>query len=70
MLIQLVKHLRGGMQIFVKTLPTRHLSSLPAYVALHASLAWTRVKARRNDEDGADLVAIPNKANGTPKERI
>ena len=36
---QLSKHLRGGMQIFVNTLPPRHLSSLPAYMALHASLA-------------------------------
>ena len=36
---QLSKHLRGGMQIFVKTLPPCHLSSLPAYTALHASLA-------------------------------
>ena len=50
---QLSKHLRGGMQIFVKTLPPRHLSSLPAYMALHASLAWTRVGARRGG-DGRD----------------
>ena len=39
LLNQLVKHLRGGMQIFVKTLPPRHPSSQPAYVALHALLA-------------------------------
>ena len=50
---QLVKHLRGGMQIFVKTLPPHQLSSLPAYMALHASLAWTRVGARRSS-DGRD----------------
>ena len=50
LLIQLVKHLRGGMQIFVKTLPPRQLSSLPAYVALHALLAWTRVGARRSGD--------------------
>ena len=36
---QISKRLRGGMQIFVKTLPPRHLSCLPAYMALHASLA-------------------------------
>ena len=36
---QLGKHLRGGMQIFVKTLLPHQLSSLPAYTALHASLA-------------------------------
>ena len=50
---QLSKHLRGGMQIFVKTLPPRHLSSLPAYMALHALLAWARVEARRSG-DGRD----------------
>ena len=50
---QLSKHLRGGMQIFVKTLPPRHLSSQPAYVALHALFAWTRVGARRSS-DGRD----------------
>ena len=50
---QLSKHLRGGMQIFVKALPPRHLSSLPAYMALHTSLAWARVEARRGG-DGRD----------------
>ena len=51
---QLSKHLRGDMQIFVKILPPRHLSSLPAYMALHASLAWTHVGARRSggERDG------------------
>ena len=50
---QLSKHLRGGMQIFVMILPPRQLSSLPAIMALHASLARTRVKARRSG-DGRD----------------
>ena len=42
---RLSKHLHGGMQIFVKTPPPHQLSSLPAYMALHALLAWTRVEA-------------------------
>ena len=50
---QLSKHLRGGMQIFLKALPPCHLSCLPAYMALHASLVWVRVKARRSS-DGWD----------------
>ena len=50
---QLSKRLRGGMQIFVKTLPPRHLSFLPAYMALHTSLAWARVEARQSS-DGRD----------------
>ena len=51
---QLIKRPRGGMQIFVKTLPPRHLSCLPAYMAPHALLAWARVEARRggNGRDG------------------
>ena len=36
---QISKHLRGGMQIFMKALPRRHLSCMPAYMALHALLA-------------------------------
>ena len=48
---RLSKHLRGGMQIFVKTLPQHQLSSLPAYMALHATLAWTRVAARRGGDN-------------------
>ena len=50
---QLSKHLRGGMQIFVKTLLPRQLSSLPTYMALHASLAWMCVETRRSG-DGRD----------------
>ena len=50
---QLIKRLRGGMQIFVKTLPPRHLSCLPAYMAPHASLTKARVEARRSG-DGRD----------------
>ena len=42
---QISKHLRGGMQIFVKALPPRHLSNLPSYMALTASLAQARAKA-------------------------
>ena len=45
---QLSACLRGGMQIFVKALPPRHLSSLPAYMALTASLAQARVEAGRS----------------------
>ena len=36
---QLSACLRGGMQIFLKALQPRHLSSLPAYMALTALLA-------------------------------
>ena len=43
---QLSKHLRGGMQIFVKTLPPHKLSSQPASVALHALVS---LDARRNE---------------------
>ena len=50
---QISKHMRGGMQIFVKTLPPRHLSCLPAYIAPHAALARARVEARRSG-DGRD----------------
>ena len=50
---QLGKHPRGGMQIFVKAPPLRHLSCLPAYMAPHASLARARVEARRSS-DGQD----------------
>ena len=50
---QLIERLRGGMQIFVKTLTPRHLSCLPAYMAPHASLARARVEARRSG-DGWD----------------
>ena len=50
---QLIKRLRGGMQIFVKAPPPRQLSCLPAYMAPHASLARARVEARRSG-DGRD----------------
>ena len=58
---QLSKHLRGGMQIFMKTLPPCQLSSLPAYMAMHASLAWTRVGARRSGDgwDGLPCHLLP-----------
>ena len=50
---QLSERLRGGMQIFVKTLPPRHLSCSPAYMAPHAALARARAEARRSG-DGRD----------------
>ena len=56
---QLSKHLRGGMQIFMKTLPPRQLSSLPAYMALHASLAWTCVGVRRSGDGRDGLRRLP-----------
>ena len=43
---QISKHMCGGMQIFVKTLPPRHLICLRAYMAPHASLARAHVEAR------------------------
>ena len=39
LLDQLSACLRGGMQIFMKALPPRHLSSLPAYMVLTTLLA-------------------------------
>ena len=50
---QLGRHLHGSMQTFVETPPPRHLSCLPAYMALHALLAGARVEARRGG-DGRD----------------
>ena len=50
---QLIERLRGGMQIFVKAPPPRHLSCLAAYMAPHASLAKARVEVRRSG-DGRD----------------
>ena len=50
---QLIERLRGGMWIFVKAPPLRHLSCLPAYMAPRASLARARVGARRSG-DGRD----------------
>ena len=45
---QLIKCLRGGMQIFVKDPPPCQLSCLPVYMALHTSLAEAHVEARRS----------------------
>ena len=56
---QLNKHLRGGMQIFVKTLPPHRLSSQLASVALHASSARMRVKARRGGDSWYELPCRP-----------
>src|SRR3954467_12239466 len=50
---QLIERLRGGMQIFVKAPPPRHLSCLTFYMAPRTSLAMARVKARRSG-DGRD----------------
>jgi hypothetical protein len=56
---QLVKHLRGGMRIFVKTLSPHQHSSQPASLALHASSAWTRVEARRGGDGRDELCCHP-----------
>ena len=48
---QLIKRLRGGMQIFVKAPPPRQPTCLPAYMAPHASLAEARVEARRSGDE-------------------
>ena len=56
---QLSKHLRGGMQIFVKTLPPHQLSSQPASMALHALSARTRVEARRGGDSWDKLPCHP-----------
>ena len=50
---QLIKHLRGGFQIFVKPPPPRQLSCLPSYMAPHSSVAAAHVEARRSG-DGQD----------------
>jgi hypothetical protein len=47
------------MQIFVKTLPPHQRSSQPASVALHASSAWTRVRARRSGDMWDELPCRP-----------
>ena len=56
---QLSKHLRGGMQIFVKTLPPHQLSSQPASVALHASSTRTRVEARCGNDSWDEFPCHP-----------
>ena len=56
---QLSKHLRGGMQIFVKALPPHQLSSQPASVALPASSVRTRVEARRGGDSWDELPCRP-----------
>ena len=61
---QLIKRLRGGMQIFVKAPPPRHLSCLPAYMAPHASLARARVEARRSGDGRDGPRPCPDKARG------
>ena len=67
---QLIKRLRGGMQIFVKAPPPRHLSCLPAYMAPHASLAKARVEARRSGDGRDGPRPNPQLSRGTPKLRI
>ena len=61
---QLSERLRGGMPIFVKTLPPCQLSSLPAYVAMHASLAWTRVGVGWSSDGRDGPCYCPDKASG------
>ena len=53
------KHLRGGMQIFMKTLPPHQRSSQPASMALHDLIAWTRVEARRGGDRRDELPCHP-----------
>ena len=60
LLSQLSVCLRGGMQIFVKAIPPRYLSSLPAYMVLTASLAQAHVEAGQGGE----------KVEGTRQGRI
>ena len=55
---QLSKHLRGGMQIFVKAPPPRQPSSQPTW-RYNASSAWTRVGARRGDDSWDELLCRP-----------
>ena len=57
------KHLRGGMQIFVKTLPPHQLSSQPAWRCMPRQLG----RASKQGEaatDGMSLVTILDKARG------
>ena len=56
---QLSKHLRGGMQISMKTLPPHQLSSQPASVALPASSVRTRVEAKRGGDTWDELPRRP-----------
>ena len=56
---QLVKHLRGGMQIFVKAHSLHQHSNQPASMALHASSVWTRVEARRGGDGRDELCCRP-----------
>ena len=56
---QLVKHLRGGMQTFVKTRSLHQHNSQPASMALHASSAWMRVEARRGSNGRDELCCRP-----------
>ena len=56
---QLIKRLRGGIEIFVKAPPPCQLSCLPAYMAPHALLARARVEARRSG-DGRDGPRSPS----------
>ena len=48
---QISGRLCGGMRIFVKTLPPRHLSCLPAYMAPRAPLARAHVDMRGSGDE-------------------
>ena len=60
---QLVKCLRGGMQIFVKAPPPRHLSCLPTW---HRTHRWPGRLSKRGGAatDGMGLAPVLNKAKG------
>ena len=52
---QLSEHLRGGMQIFVETLPPHQLSSQLASMALPTSSVRKRVEAKRGGDSWDEL---------------
>ena len=61
---QLAKHLRGGMQIFVKTLPLHQLSSSqPAWRCMPRQLGCASEQGEAAT-DGTSFFAVPDKARG------
>ena len=61
---QIGKRLCGGMQIFVKTLPPRHLSCLPTWRRMHR---WPGRVSKRGGAatDGTGLAPVPDKVRDT-----
>ena len=55
---QISKHMRGDMQIFVKTLPPCQPNSQLTW-RYNASSAWTRVGARRGDDSWDEFLCHP-----------